>query len=991
MPDSQRSARPSKAQLERQTLAQSTPLHLDFSDGVDRKVLRQVRDRFLFVNQQRLDKTNAALSVRQADMLRVLPLLYQVNHPLLPGFVDRQVPAGVANFEPDKTDLAIARSFSQTFRYRKDKRRKISIHSLFMMGSSGTLAHSDSSDVDLWLCHDSELSPKARELLARKAQAIDLWANSHGLELHTFLMDAEAFRTQQTESSVDAESSGSTQHFLLLDEFYRTAILLAGRYPLWWLIPANLESEYERHSQWLLSKRFIKETDVIDFGCVAEIPKSELLGAGLWQLYKSLDAPYKSVLKLMLAEVYAQQLPAQPCLSLSFKQAVYDAKLQTEKLDPYYLIYQRLDAYLKGKNEVHRLDLVRKSFYLKVDKALSRPPGRHGASWQRQFLEHLVRDWAWPESRFAELDSRRRWQVEQVLRERQQLLAELTHSYKFLSSYARANNIASSITALDLTLLGRKLYATFQRKAGKVDRVNPGITADIWEENLAIHHASAYRVPEPRSVSGKQGLLEHDKRSEDLGAWLLYRDLNTNDVPADQSALRKSSSLLELLCWLYFNGILTAQTRLSLNPGEQGVSMFELKSLVQALSRTMPMPLPKVHQEAFMQPAYVKHLALFINLGVDPMRQITEQGLLRLSDRSDSLGYSSQRYNLVKTIDQLALNSWNELSVRRYELGETLMQNLQAFMLMSASQRQHAPCQLHIFCFASVRAEAIAERVKHLFDDVKQCFIQQDSIFPARYVLEIEERFYVMQWIEQQFRYQAYLNQNDLFKALAKPAFEYSPVVFDRYALPDEHLVRVALRRSQAGMIQLFYRLSELDVQLCVLDEFGSLQRLALPLLQEEYLLSGLNNFIRTILERQQLDQNLLGRDQLSDVEFFCVKADARVVEGFSVKARKQIRELAHYAVQATVFYQGLEMHYDLQVLGRDFSYVDYGENQFSALTRFVQSIDDYDERLPLVLSDLSFPSDPMLMRSHQGGPTSLLAYLELYAEISTALFEASV
>ena len=241
----------------------------DFTEGVDRKQLKQVRDRFMTVNADRLDKTLQGLTLRQQDILRVLPLLYQVNHPLLPGYVSRSAPAGVSAYEPDKTTLSIAKTFSQTFKFRQDKRTKAQIFSIFMMGSTGTLAHSEVSDVDLWLCHAPDLSADALKLLDEKAKKIDEWANSSGLELHTFLMNAEQFKAGGKTPDMDTESSGSAQHYLLLDEFYRTAILLVGRYPLWWLVPPAMEKDYPTITHDLLTKRFIKETDVIDCGSAA--------------------------------------------------------------------------------------------------------------------------------------------------------------------------------------------------------------------------------------------------------------------------------------------------------------------------------------------------------------------------------------------------------------------------------------------------------------------------------------------------------------------------------------------------------------------------------------------------------------------------------------------------------------------------------------------------------------------------------------------------
>ena len=318
----------------------------DFLDGVDRKLLKQVRDRFVLVNERRLERTYESLTSRQADILRILPLLYHVNHPLLPGYVSKVAPYGVSSYTPDAEALSIVAGFSRTLRIKRDKRHKPDIQSLFIMGSSGTLAHSEASDVDAWLCISPRLSAEQEAVLAAKARKIDVWANAEGLELHTFVMCAERFKRGHAAPAMDKESSGSAQHFLLLDEFYRTAILLAGCYPLWWIVPPAAEVNYDEVTEMLIGKRFIKETEFLDFGSVADIPKSELVGAGLWQLYKSLESPYKSTLKLLLAEVYARELPRYPCLSGEFKQAVYNDELEVSKLDPYFLLYRRLENYL---------------------------------------------------------------------------------------------------------------------------------------------------------------------------------------------------------------------------------------------------------------------------------------------------------------------------------------------------------------------------------------------------------------------------------------------------------------------------------------------------------------------------------------------------------------------------------------------------------------------------------------------------------------------
>lgn len=59
----------------------------DLDEGIDRKVLATLRARFLHLNQGRLQRAKEGLSTRQQQVLSLLPLLFHVNHPLLPGYV----------------------------------------------------------------------------------------------------------------------------------------------------------------------------------------------------------------------------------------------------------------------------------------------------------------------------------------------------------------------------------------------------------------------------------------------------------------------------------------------------------------------------------------------------------------------------------------------------------------------------------------------------------------------------------------------------------------------------------------------------------------------------------------------------------------------------------------------------------------------------------------------------------------------------------------
>ena len=54
----------------------------DLEEGIDRKVLSQLRARFLKLNEGRMARAMEGLSTRQQGVLTLLPLFFHVNHPL---------------------------------------------------------------------------------------------------------------------------------------------------------------------------------------------------------------------------------------------------------------------------------------------------------------------------------------------------------------------------------------------------------------------------------------------------------------------------------------------------------------------------------------------------------------------------------------------------------------------------------------------------------------------------------------------------------------------------------------------------------------------------------------------------------------------------------------------------------------------------------------------------------------------------------------------
>lgn len=381
-----------------------------------------------------------SLTPNQQTFLRLLPLFFHVNHPSLPGYVSDCTPAGVSGYEPGGSVIATAKHVAREFTYASSPERRLPIHSVFLMGSLGTLAQTDQSDMDVWVCHGPQLTQAERQALRDKCQRLEVWAASQGFEAHCFLIDTQRFAQGEHEVQLCTEDGGKTQHHLLLDEFYRTAIWLAGRTPLWWYVPVCEESRYAEFTHATDDQHVIGSDDLMDLGHLARIPSSEFLGAGLWQLFKGIESPHKSLLKMLLIEVYASEHPHVSCLSLDFKQAIYANHLNLDELDPYVMVYRRIERYLKAVGEMPRLERVRRSLYLKVNCTLTGPAARRGRPWQRQLLARLTAEWGWDESLLTSLDNCSQWKAEEARQESLAVARELSLSYRFLRQLARNNS-----------------------------------------------------------------------------------------------------------------------------------------------------------------------------------------------------------------------------------------------------------------------------------------------------------------------------------------------------------------------------------------------------------------------------------------------------------------------------------------------------------------------------------------------------------------------
>lgn len=905
--------------------------HKHSSEDVD---FEGVKSRFLHLNQARLQRARMALAGKQRDVLDLLPLLFHVNHPMLPGYAGNEVPAGVWGFEPKRRTLTVAQALAGNFTYHSVMEETLPIHAIYLMGSTGTVAHTEGSDFDLWLCHDPALQEAAITDLQRKASLIEEWALDSGLEIHFFFINAEEFR-QGKLGDLTSESCGSAQHSLLLDEFYRTSVLLAGKYPLWWLVPPEYEAAYEVYLSVLQNKGVNYSSDCIDFGGLAHIPAEEFFGAALWQLSKGIDAPYKSILKLLLIEAYASEYPGIKSLSKRFKQSVYDGDTNPERLDPYLMMLEKVSDYLLDNGESSRLELARRCFYFKAGISLSEDTQSRRHDWRRMLLKGLAWTWNWTDEDLMEMDAQATWSVHRVIEERQILFEALLISYRSLSDFVRKYAGLSMISQRDRTTLGRKLYSAFERKAGKVDMINRGIFANLYEPQVTLCEV----VSEKGENSG----------------WSAYSGVVTITELHNDTPIKRARSLVELIAWCYFNSVIDERTEYIVYGGNSRHTDTDVEKLVANLATRFPIELLDTSRmDDYADAAKLLVSELIVKTAVGDGMVMTGKPVAL--DRTDPFRYGPKEDSLVLAIDHLQMNSWHELLLHRYAGNNNVLEALCDYLKWYPPSSGIKPVVPRIYVMGAVPGNDVACRIEGVFREVIERFYGEDNAFSQYYVLTIGTSHYAITFEGDIPRYEELSGFRALCSYLGRPSEHFTTVEFDERTLKDSYLPLI-YANNKPGVVQLFYHPLGEMVDVFILDEKGSLFYQQSHFHDSATMLGQFVRFFDAASNRINfmLQEGALG-NRIDGLVFYQLVSDAGGrSKAIKVMPQSYRPDKRFFNLQVLVEKNETgESVFTLYCDNKEFSTLEYGKGLFNAVVKHVLQLRRSGHSYPIYITDIS-------------------------------------
>ena len=415
-------------------------------------------------------------------ILYLLPWMLSVNDPAVPGYVSNMkrniVVFGVTT---DREIIKRESIFKTMFNIKRQgsllipSPNKCLIQGIYTIGSIGTISQTASSDCDMWICiEEDDFDEKSKKHLTQKIYLIKDWIDSNlKMPVYFFICDVEDIRNSNF-GALDYESSGSAQRNVLKEEFYRTAIMIAGKIPLWWVcFDPNSNVDYKELVDQYFSEAFA-DYDFIDMGPLESVDSDEYFGAALWQFNKALTHPLKSIIKMLLLDMLLVS-SIEELLCHRFRNSILNQDPHKEPVfcDPGMFT---LNAILDHNREIDpdTFEFIKNCCYLRYGiKFYSKK-----LTIKENLAKEIFHNYPLTREHIYRLNGFTTWPLLEQLDFGEKIFSLLVKVYKSIT--ANQKDVISRLTANDMTIIGRKLAACLERKPNKV----PVIQKPIFNLNL---------------------------------------------------------------------------------------------------------------------------------------------------------------------------------------------------------------------------------------------------------------------------------------------------------------------------------------------------------------------------------------------------------------------------------------------------------------------------------------------------------------------------
>ena len=496
----------------------------------------------MFLKKNKLSKLIAfdIYKKKQGDLFELIPLLLHENIEFSgKKSLIKKCPYGISKYLPSNAIKKIAKKYFNTKDIKLRKIENVCIEGLYTIGSTGSLAQTSQSDFDFWVIIKDELfNQKMKKKLKLKLIQIEKWADKEfDTEVNFFLLDINKAINNDF-GTLSFESSGSAQARLLKEEFYRTLIYVAGKIPLWSVLPVSVSVNNYNGINNLTLKSSLR-SKYINLGDIHGIPSGEYFGASIWHMYKLLKSPFKSVIKMALLEKFINQYGQQQLLCNKIKDIWINSgnQLKLTSCDPYYILINELIKYYKSIKDIKTVNLIQICFFLKVRISKKSDFVNTLFGIREQFINKLIKEWEMDPKKVFEIGNYKNWDYKAIER-----LSSTIENYmigkmrNMKITFEDDLHQTSLITPEERTVLVRNIVVEFSKEKEKIERVllvsrNLTYFKTLSLQCMEIKNRYVWEliVDPKRSRFVQKEALKSALTIEKIGAWLINNSFYTGD------------------------------------------------------------------------------------------------------------------------------------------------------------------------------------------------------------------------------------------------------------------------------------------------------------------------------------------------------------------------------------------------------------------------------------------------------------------------------
>jgi len=844
---------------------------------------------YLRWNQSQIEKLTEVLEGDSCRFIRLIPLFYQIESKLLPGYAGPDAPLGVYGYKPDKSIINDAKLLHSKFRYHQEGViNNYSVESvLFQQQTIENKSY-------CWIFHRADLNKKNISLLKEKTNKISTWFISRGLDIEFICLSVNGFENKI--STVLSQQNRA----LSLDGFYSESILLAGKYPVWWLVPPSSEKQYSAFVEHIKQARFVDNEEYIDLGGTGHFNHSDIVRNSVTLVQKIKNAPEICLIKILVADHKNNMLPKLDGVSDRLKRHLYEGD---DVVDPSKILAQIIqDAFGYYKNKNHILSVERIFIHLK------NIPGKLNVRIVDAFLDDVYKTGMPVVSSASGIDGIIEYLnfFKAVAYEIRQIFSNIVAVYN-----AQKEDVITDQALLDVI---HNMQVFLSDNADRVPLYNSKDVADIILDRIQLKHK----------------IMKHNEDS-----WSLVLEM----AEGNERTIEGFSSLIGILAWCWLNRVVNQSTQVSIDCPAQQVKQVEAYYILEVLIQQLnPDLITNIPAQAFENPVRPLLSLLFLNLEVK-----------NTSDSAAGDQGSAQDIHC----EQLIINSWGDVYTKKYSGNQGVLQCLCEWMHSAPLNGLAKPQPISIFGYGAGDSTHMSQLVTQIYEEILIFFYQAKNQ-DGRFILRMGSDFYIISAENYLLNARIIGDKKAVIEFMESPVKRFQSTALQRLAFTDFPLNEI-YQNNKSQVLQVFFQVINRSCHSWVVDEKGTLWIDVVDIYEREsyithwlYFFKNIRNRLKKIhdqdLELPSLEINQVSFNQLGGIEFYSVSAE-------EISGNKNFLDL-----QISIVSQDNTDQLSLVCDGKQFNYNELNQNVLIECVQYLSARMTGEGRQPVYVTDIDVP-----------------------------------